>query len=336
MNDALLKFLGRRIERLLYVGSILLLLSFGELYLTLVSLDVSGSRVQAIDSMLSHLTEKERDLTSLFEAQNRRKRIDAQTEEQRRVQATRKALGLAPETAPEVPDAASYALEVQKLAISAAIDNAIDVSDFEASIDFSKSPDDILKSLSAQRAAIQQQAVSVWGIEVPRTLSVEYMGGKYHVSSRFAALALLIALTLFNVAWLGSLSLTRQRELIAIYRLEDYKKAFPHIINILPVNFSWASERISRKQTRKKIRLNRTVSRIEASVFRTFVVLMISVPIFAINVYCGFKLLPFWDRESQGFALFCVWMIVSIVLLIQTLVLVAQEWVLLWGKEFNE
>jgi len=178
--------------------------------------------------------------------------------------------------------------------------------------------------------------VPIWGVEGSRTVAVDYFGSSYRVSSRFGAVALFIALTLLSAAWIGSLYMTRQRELILISRLEDYKQAFPHIINILPVVLVDTLMRARRKQTRKQIRLALAYNRIKLALFRSFVLLIIIVPMLAINVYCGIKLFLSLEYTSAGFMLFEGGILISGILAAVTIELVVQEWRLLWGKEFKE
>ena len=128
--------------------------------------------------------------------------------------------------------------------------------------------------------------------------------------------------------------MTRQRELIMVAALEDYKLAFPHVLNLLPVTFhrinSELRSTVSRKRQIKYSKNNRTTHKI----CRTSVILLFALPLLLGFIY---SLIQLWDAESLLVSsIFYAGSFIALVITIQTIFLVNQEWVVLHKKEFYE
>lgn len=128
--------------------------------------------------------------------------------------------------------------------------------------------------------------------------------------------------------------MTRQRELIHISDVEDYKVAFPHILNFLPVTFDKVEHRIKSRQSPKFRAIARTINRIAQSLLRSAVILLFTVPMVVGFAYSLYQL---WEVEIDAFSmLFQIGAFLVMVMTIQSLKLIMQEWMFLHMKEFYE
>ena len=329
-----LSTLGKRIERLLYFGTLLLLAFFVQLYLvaTVVSArSIDYSQITALAAKLETNIDK---LSASFLAP---KKVAPNTDLNARAAAvanTRKSLGLPPQTDKDtLSKTESYQSMLARLGREVALETGARPSAVDTAIDTSVSPEKLIASLRDKGKAMAATPVSVWGIETPTSLPFQYGNARYQVPTSFIANALLVALALTLLGWLGALYMTRQRELLNIRGLSDYRLAFPHVLNVLPlVPESFEEVRDRRFQNVRGKQRTRKFNRILFALIRSSIILMFIVPMLSIFTYSVFQLVLHSGDVSWGY--FGLAVILLLWLTVQSLALIFQEWLMLWEKEF--
>jgi hypothetical protein len=348
-DESALYILGRRIERLLFAGILILVACFVEVYFATASARFAADKPsESVQRLVSEIEKDEERLNRLFTSKPKPPPVSKPsssgrlTEQERNVLETRNRLGLPPPE-PEPPPVErkarltdeTYAGRIRDIINKAAIDTGTNPEDISKLVDLKKSPRDIAVALRERLATAAKKPVEVWGIETPRLLEVQYGGLQYKIPASFVATVLAAALAPLLIGWLGSLYITRQRELLIIARLEDYKIAFPHILNLIPVVFENVNKRLGIEEgKRKTIRITRTLNRILLLLFRWFVLGLYTVPMVGMFALAT---VAFWVVEGQRFTA-QIWMLVGLILIMgfQVLNLLSQELVVLWGKDFTE
>lgn len=207
-------------------------------------------------------------------------------------------------------------------------------SEIEKYIDATQPPQELIKALQREKDLVESKPTSVWGIQTPRLLQVQYAGQDFRIPFGFLSAALAIALGPLIIGWLGALYMTRQRELINIAHIEDYKLAFPHLLNFLPVNFYTFAQPTESSQMQKIRTLTSAFNRVSQGIFRSAVILLFSVPMVFGFMY---SLTQLWEIEPDDFSsLFFLGVGLVLVMVIQSLVLLLQEWLFMRKKEFYE
>jgi hypothetical protein len=339
-----LTMLGRRIERLMYLGILLLVLCFAEVYLASANLSFRNEDSFVFEKLAVKLNAEKDQLDKLFNATitvtvpaaTPRAETNAERRQRLADAAVRRKLGLPPDTGePQKPSVttvksqAGYQDFVRRAAIDVAFDSQFDVDTMLKEVDATKSPSDIVSHLRTRSQELLQKSVRVWGIETPRQIPMNYLGIDYRVPSTFAAGSLLIALTPLLIGWIGSLYVTRQRELVAIEKLQDFTLVFPHILNMFPLLYS----EFAQYKSRSEVKFNRVVGRALILFVRWIVLALFSFPMLASVAYSAYGILsPIEDLSFWWLAL--SW-IVGIVMLLQIFALLFQEWFLVQRKEFN-
>jgi hypothetical protein len=349
--------LGRRVERLFYIGAALLILCLVEVYLvatvTFVKLENPAAyQILAgkIDSEKSRLSE----LYSDFLAKSTQKPVKQATADgvtvkspNAEINRTRSRLGLGPHIEiPPAPDPLAttvispqlsmktYPQAMDELFSEASEQSGMDKKSLINGMDLNKDPAIILQNVQARGRELTSKPVLVWGIETPINVPLAYGAAQYQVPASVLATFLLIVLGPLLTWWFGSLALTRQRELYDIRNLEDYRFAFPHILNILPVvflSFPWIWERRLRKSRTKLVDL--VFSRVFCATLRSLVILALSVPMIFMFFYSAIQM---FDIDSDvGVAKISATAIFGLVLICQILNLILQEWIILWNVNFR-
>lgn len=225
-----LYFLGRRVERLIFGGILLAALSFADAYLTTANRQfVEDYSTGAVTNLLDRLELEKPSLSFLFQAITESptpltSRLSELTENQKLINETRKKLGLPPSSPPKpskpLPKPQTYREALDNI-VSELGKNHIDQrKELEKYIDPTKSPEDLIQVLHKQLKLLENKPSTVWGIETPRLLQLQYGGMDYKFPFGFVSSMLAIALAPLIVGWLGALYTTRQRELAMIAAID--------------------------------------------------------------------------------------------------------------------
>jgi hypothetical protein len=337
LEDSSLFILGRRVERLLFWGVFLIALCFVEVFLATASTSlVDDETLRTLTTVRQQLQERQGELTELFEAGTRPRLKQRAPDETKRIDATRKKLGLQPSPPPkkEGPKDKTYAEALREILRQVEIRSAFRSSSVAAYLDSSKPPKVLIDQINEERSRILDRPAVIWGIQSPRIVALQYGGLDYKVPSEFLATALAVALAPLLIGWLGSVYITRQRELMILSTLEDYKLAFPHILNLMPVVFDRVNKRIGIRQAPKARSSAAKVNRYVLAALRSLVVLLFAAPMVGAFVYSAYLL--FLDPRSPFAPITIFAGLLTVVMAIETLILFVQEWIVLHGKEFYE
>jgi len=181
---------------------------------------------------------------------------------------------------------------------------------------------------------LERKPTAVWGIETPRLLNIQYAGGDYKFPLTFLSTLLAIALAPLIIGWLGAIYMTRQRELLLISDLDDYKAAFPHVLNFLPVRFTKFEHIVRRHPNRPRPRYENLVNRIGNALLRTMVIAALSLSMAAAY---GYSLWQMWITSGAEVTPIAIAGFIAILFMgFQILASISQEWLALHGKEFVE
>lgn len=324
--------LGKRVERLLYFGSLLLLLCCLELYLVSAALYSLDENPADIGALIDRITVALPKLQASHQKIPNVRPTDLKTAKDRRVAETRRQLGLPPQVEVIEEKEETYAEMLKKLGTTTYPEKPLHAETLKIVANATQPPEKILAELRARQQALIQRPVTIWGIETPLVMPLQYGGAQYQVPTSFLANSLLLALSPLLIGWLGSLYVTRQRELSIMRGIIDYRQSFPHVLNIVSVDFSAYLPFMRRKKRRKNEGADLLINRVAAGLLRSSVLLVFAVPMSGILAYCAVQLVvSIRDREYWQLAvlfIFITWIFV------QTVLLVAQEWLLLWNKQY--
>lgn len=336
-----LYFLGRRLERLFLVGVLLVVLSFFSVLLTTASKQLTSDNVlDSVVALQDSIAKNKEHLTELFDHRNDAppRTVAPQTLERlKELSQTRRQLGL-PDQPPPGPPQPSLPKPQEKYfdALNKLVQDAISHSKLRDSdlisklLDSNASPENLEKMLATRRESIESKPASFWGIETPRTLRLQYADQSYIVPYLVMSILVVASQAFLILGWLTAVYMTRQRELVTIVNLRDYKQAFPHILNVLPVD-------LSRFITRKKrgMKTDFRPYRIFLFLVRAAVILLFSVPMIFGFTYSLVMLLDISGAVQSFFWLFLGWAATTVMAL-QVVGLLVQDGVLLRGKLFVE
>jgi len=327
--------LGKRIERLFYFGSLLFLFGCLNLYFVNVANYVERENPDDINYLISSVGKKLEELNEKFN--NPPKKVDKNKNiiENERTSQVRKQLGLPPREEKTEPTTTSKIQTYQDL-----LTNIINDIKYKSKLskeslaivqDASKSPQEIMLSLEARREQIAKRPVMIWGVESPLILPFQYGGARYQIPASFIAKSLSLALLPLILGWLGSLYLTRHRELLLIRRIRWHGHTFPHILNIFSVGDEITESKFHLKNKRKN-RFEIWFEKFLPSALRSIVIMVFCIPISLILGYSFAQLFLFGDGISIWvyitFFIFIVWFFIQIFLLL------FQEWAMLWDKHY--
>ena len=129
--------------------------------------------------------------------------------------------------------------------------------------------------------------------------------------------------------------MTRQRELILISDIVDYKIAFPHILNFLPIYFDRVARQINQQTRNSRYRVFvGAANRIWQAVIRSFVILVFVLPMIFSYTYSFIQLLEVGGGRTSLLWFYCG--ILEVFIFGQSFGLIFQEWAVLNRKEFYE
>ncbi|MBT3068898.1 hypothetical protein [Rhodoferax sp. U11-2br] len=320
---------GLRIERLLYLAFFLVLLCCLEIYLVAAAAYFSASDTQSLDVVIEAVEKDRTELRRLFELQSRP--IIPDTAREQRTAAMRQKLGLPPAERKNAAEE-TYKQRLENLLIS--LPRLWDLqAQLSEVFDLKNSPEEILAKLRSVRASKIPDKGTILGIETPRLLVLQYGSADFRLSAQPLATGLLIALYPLCVVWIGSFYITRQRELLAMRQLADYKETFPHVLNFLVVDFSGFHRKIGLQSSRKNVRFNLMLSAALTTSIRCLFLTMLVLPIIGGLAYSSFQL---FDLLSPPMS---IWIVTGAVFLFAaslSLSLVVQEAIVLRGKQFYE
>src|SRR5579871_2054325 len=212
-----LQMVGRRLERLFLLGFVLVLLSFLQLYLATAASVFSHERpIATLSALMARIGSDQQELQKTFAS-------EAEIARQLDVYAdTRKRLGLPPQLPSKVElQKHPYSQNLRRIVADVAAAVGASPQKVAELVDFTRPPEQILTSLKQRREQLQETPVRVWGIETPEQFAVEYGRVNYKIPASFLATALSIALAPLLIGWIGSVYVTRQRELLLIEKLDD-------------------------------------------------------------------------------------------------------------------
>jgi hypothetical protein len=312
-----------------------LLLCCLDLYFVSASLYVRTERPADLDELAQAITRASDELDRKLHPPV--KPSTAADEHARDVARTRKELGLPPATVPVEPKGESYEDALKRVTKSVSGASRLSSETLKLAFDSTKTPSQIVRALAAREKEIENRPVTVWGVTTPVVVPMTYGGATYQLSATFVASSLLLALTPLVIGWLTALYITRQRELLVLAQLRDFSLAFPHVLNILPVDWSNASpllQELSRRKRNRNSAVNLGIARSWSSTFRCLVILFFAAPMGGILVYCSYGLLLSGSEEYLPLTDIFLVLLLGGWLAMQTSLLVFQEWHLLWGKEY--
>jgi hypothetical protein len=303
--------LGRRVERLLYLGVAVVAAS---LFSGLLSGAIEvRNRVEMKDALQAFAREIEETRSVLqSEYDDMRARSAAASKNAARRSAAVEALTNA-------ASGRSYEDHLRLLATFA----TIDISDRrDAVVHFltdtvspALSIDENLARISAKKnEAIEP--LRVLGVEIPRNVKVSVVGQELSIPLQVLSHALAVILGPLLILWLGSLYATRIREIHLLRTCKDMTESFPHILNQFPLltDIPWQG------RFAKLLATSPRVNRYATTGVRILIVLLMSAP--AIWGYVN-SLREFLDPHN--FAEFMIVLMVIMIVGFQGLALVIAE-----------
>jgi hypothetical protein len=247
-------------------------------------------------------------------------------------------LGLPPPTPPkppkQPPKRETYAEALARIVNDVSRASRSEATELNRHIDAKRPPADLIKALQQEKTFLENKPATVWGIQTPRQFAVQYAGLDYKLPLAFLSTTLASVLGILIVGWLGALYITRHRELVIILAIDDYKLTFPHLLNFLPVHFEQLVSKLERRYKPRERKFNATLGRGFLSLLRTAVVLLLSVPLIYAFVISVAEL---WQLEDFPISTFFIGAAALVIMMVlQSIGLVLQEWILLSDKYFYE
>lgn len=330
----MLETLGKRIERLIYLGLIILLACAAEVYISTTVYYIRTSNPVGFSTLADAIEKDLPKLKDLF-IDSARPAVTLDTSVDERIQETRRKLGLPPAVKKVIDThkAETYQSAMNALVTVASAQTGMERAVLMNFVDLSKSPTEIMEVIRSKQQELEKRAIVVWGIQSPVALPIVYGSAQYQIPNWVLSYLLMIAVIPLTIGWLGSLYFTRQRELFLIRNISDYKLSFPHILNILPMLAT--SLPIFQKQPLSQKRRHRVLSnaKINCALLRTLILVALSVPMLFSALYSmGAQLIA---SNNDGVIWLILIALTGIVMLSQIALLIFQEWAILWGKSFS-
>jgi len=330
LGAAMLFTIGLRIERLLYLVFFLILICALQVYLTAAAAHFNAAETKTLDALINVFEGKKEELDELF--RKSQTPSVAATERELRVAAMREKMGLAPAINSSGEDQSKYREKLSDLTLS--VPNWYEIrAEVSGKINAKKSPEEIISLLTDLRRSKTQERGTVMGVETPRLLTVQYGSADFRLSAQPLATGLLAALYPLSFVWLGSFYITRQRELIGIRALNDYKQAFPHILNVFAVDFARLNAALGFETGKKSNKQTMMMVRFLATSLRTAFLLITIAPLIIGLGYSTYTLLELVE-PPMPINLLAMFGYFSLVIL--ALILLMQELIALKGKIFYE
>ncbi|HJS45709.1 MAG TPA: hypothetical protein VJ753_04840 [Rhizomicrobium sp.] len=246
-DPAILLTLGRRVERLFFIGLLITMLSFAGWYFNAASASITQDRsYAAIASLSARIKAKLQELDRSFQETVTRDRAPPSNsppsgdKKLAAVAATRKMLNLPAEVIqPEKkrPVEKTYRQVLEDIFIEAQFRDGVDSDSIDPYRQFSEPPAKILEALEKAGARLDQQPVQAWGIRTARSLELSYYGSAFQLPFQFIAQVIVVLLCPLVAGWMSTLYMTRQREIQEIKGVTDLAHVFPHVLNFVPIHF---------------------------------------------------------------------------------------------------
>lgn len=325
--------LGRRIERLLYFGAVLVLLCVALFYFATTAVYMNEKNPSGLAALANNLKNDLPKLQELYDKPINAKQ-DATDNRMRLIQATRARLNMRPEILPKVTDnTETYAVELTGIINRSSTETGMDASVLSKGINSTTPPLQAIAIVKDHLRLLSGKPLQIWGIETPTIVPFQYGKALYEIPASVIAISLLFFLAPLLIWWMGSFLLTRQRELLVLRNSDDYTIAFPHVLNILPVMYKdlpWLSEK--EKYKRRNFHRNRLFGHIFYASLRSIVLILISTPMVVLYIYSEFQVINI-QLDTSIFAIVCG-IFFGLWLALQNIFIVAQEWLILWGKVY--
>jgi hypothetical protein len=324
--------LGRRIERLFYLGALLTVVCAIQLYvvttLSFIRRDNPASYAVLAEKLQT-------DLPQLREAFERRAApVSAAPKPSSALDRNRARLGLPPALVPSAgPTPRTYHQLIASIISETARYTGLSEVSLESLTDEKNPPDALIDQIRSKARSLAAKPVTVWGIETPITVPLQYGDAKYEVPTSFIATCLRVALAPLVLGWLISFYATRKRELGLIRTSTSYFATFPHLLNLFPLRPAQPSPYWNaRVQKQRAIYLDRMFDRVVLSLGRTVTLLIITVPMVLLGAYAESKLAAI--SEDLGAADIIVPIVVIGLAILSIGASVIQEWTRGLPKEF--
>lgn len=193
-------------------------------------------------------------------------------------------------------------------------------------------PETLLKKISTRAEELASQPIRVWGIETPLALPLQYGQAQYAIPLSIFSISLQIILVPLLIVWTASLYMTRQRELLLIRQLDDYKFAQPHMLNILPIYWAscpdWSakhSEAEVQDKARQRIRLR-------CALYRSLILFVFVGTMFFCTTYSYIR---GFGNENDFNVFSLLLFLLPLGLAYQSVRLIRQEWSIMKNKDFS-
>ncbi|EOD8954082.1 hypothetical protein ACJ5XW_002967 [Klebsiella aerogenes] len=236
----LLSNLGKRTERILYLSIFIMAITWSFNYFSKAVLFTQNSNPDAYRIIRDNILNDISSLTISYKYLSNNAQSEDPLEQNKNTQA-RKILGL-PSQPKKDKTRNEYKEELEAIAIKASSSTGMDIKNIYPLLDFSKSPEELLKVIEVKEKEASEKNINVWGIESPARILFNYGGSNYIITNSLAATLLAFIAPVLIIIWLGSFYLTRHREISIIDDIEDYRLTHPHILNLFHLN----SDKLSR------------------------------------------------------------------------------------------
>lgn len=328
----MLMMLGKRIERLFYVGILLLLTLFLEIYLVNANAAIASDLSASIHKVREAIESNKDSLSKLLP--KTKEQYATENEEIKNINMTRTKLGISPKKhAMESTSYEPYRSALQKI-VSDSTTHSENYAFILEQIDQSKSPSEITETLREQEKISEIKTVSMWGIVAPNNFSITYGNGSYIIPLNVIVVIIMLTVTPAIIAWMGSLYITRNRELLEIIKTDDLKNTFPHLLNIFPFTNLELEKKLNIKRVKNYSRQLK-INFISCAVVRTVLLGFFCGPMVLVTFYCGIsifdtvlKTAPTWTFIFSSLAMLTI--------SIQAIIIIIQESLIPFGKIFHE
>ncbi len=210
-----LLFLGRRTERLLLLGAVLVGLALVAFYFSAAAAHFSEDSLgRGLEDLALLVEGDQKPLQTFFDLERQREKLAAKKKDGH--------------PAPESFSRKALAEKIVKASVTA----GVEAERLEPYIDVSAAPVDIVRVLRERKSELLDHRASSGAMHLPSLFSVQAGGAAYRIPSSFIAGWLAIVLGPLIIGWLGALQITRQRERMLIARRDPAQHAFPHLLNM--------------------------------------------------------------------------------------------------------
>lgn len=329
----MLTSLGRRIERLFYIGFLIIIACFIEFYLSVSGAYFFEMNEKVSEFYLNKIESKKEELDKAFTRQKNPSLAASDAEHDKRATRTRVELGLPPisETKRENSEK-TYFQMISDIFQSFPNNHELQKTKILEIFSSEKSPEDIISELKKFQKEEENRSGIILGIETPRLFALQYGGTGYKVPASFLSLALFSALAPIALVWLGSFYITRQRELLTIRESSDYRQSFPHLLNIFPVIFVKLAQQMGVHQSRRTIYINRKIGGAVTGFFRCSLILLFLTPMFFCLCISLYNVYEVFSNFSVLY--FSIGAFIVLTYLILGFLMVSQEITILYKKDF--